>query len=707
MQLWKAEIDAKRLNVCYGLASKSKIKRSTDDDFDNLLLKIDFDRYDTNRDSVIDTYEFKEHSMKDGESESISVDLEQEDAYWKKYSKNLRQISCEYDGVTQTLQSTPSTRNLHAACKFISGQPHLNNLKRHMRYLADVQNVRLYINFNVEKNILDRTRHDEKDVEREVWKEIEEYKTSTCNLYLNKKDNIFKRFGCHTLRNFKYLNLPIQDFRPPSVYVLTTFLNSLQIVDDRVRKSGQNESVYWHCTAGYGRSGFMLACYLWDKENYSKLTFRQIMQTVKEVYSINAYEEILEDYQLLKKRLQAFKDTQIARNKSLPKELETFSCEEIAKRSIISIEFENALSFQAFIELNNRKNARADIISITASSCNIDKAVMHDLARMIQIHALPELQVLNLRENRICDDAMTALSGALGSRATPQLKELTLDSNQIGDAGMQSFAVAIGNGAMAKLTKLSLSVNKIGDAGMQALAAACGSGAMANLTKLHLSQNKIGAGMVSLSIAMGSGAIPKLEELSIFSNKIDNVGMQAFATACSSGAMVKLTQLDLAGNEIGDVGIQAFATACGSGALPHLQKLSFRSNKIGDVGMQALVAACGSGALEKLTEFDISYTQISNNGLQALATAFSNGAMAKLTKLSIATIKMSAFASVIGKLKKLYLRDNQIDDNNDGILAAVISNGSLPALEEIYVDSNLADYPQLVAACETRDIELS
>ena len=100
------------------------------------------------------------------------------------------------------------------------------------------------------------------------------------------------------------------------------------------------------------------------------------------------------------------------------------------------------------------------------------------------------------------------------------------------------------------------------------------------------------------------------------------------------------------------------ALAVGSGALPRLEELQLRFNKIGDEGMQAFAAALGgSGALPLLTRLDLGDNQIGNDG-------------------------MSALSGALGK-------------------------GALPALERIVVCDGHEEHPQLVAACQPRDIAIN
>ena len=81
---------------------------------------------------------------------------------------------------------------------------------------------------------------------------------------------------------------------------------------------------------------------------------------------------------------------------------------------------------------------------------------------------------------------MSIIAHLLTNGAMAQLRELRLFGNKIGDQGLEALSGALATGAMANCRYLLLQHNKIGDAGMEAFASACASGAMASLEELRV-----------------------------------------------------------------------------------------------------------------------------------------------------------------------------------------------------------------------------
>lgn len=96
---------------------------------------------------------------------------------------------------------------------------------------------------------------------------------------------------------------------------------------------------------------------------------------------------------------------------------------------------------------------------------------------------------LAIQHNRIGDDGLTALAGALSHGALPQLRWLYAGQNGFGDAGVEALAGALGHGACPALTRLGLQANSIGDAGLATLGDALQAGAMREGEFIYLSDN--------------------------------------------------------------------------------------------------------------------------------------------------------------------------------------------------------------------------
>ena len=74
---------------------------------------------------------------------------------------------------------------------------------------------------------------------------------------------------------------------------------------------------------------------------------------------------------------------------------------------------------------------------------------------------------------------------------------------------------------------------------------------------------------------------------------------------------------------------------------------------------------------------------------------------------------MQAFAAALGGsgalplLTRLDLGDNQIGNDGMSALSGALGKGALPALERIVVCDGHEEHPQLVAACQPRDIAIT
>ena len=82
-------------------------------------------------------------------------------------------------------------------------------------------------------------------------------------------------------------------------------------------------------------------------------------------------------------------------------------------------------------------------------------AITHDdmkaFRTVLASGALPNLQVLDIRDNLIGDVGMSVLSEALGKGLLANLRELHLHANDIGNNGMKAFASAVASDSFAAL----------------------------------------------------------------------------------------------------------------------------------------------------------------------------------------------------------------------------------------------------------------
>jgi hypothetical protein len=123
-------------------------------------------------------------------------------------------------------------------------------------------------------------------------------------------------------------------------------------------------------------------------------------------------------------------------------------------------------------------------------------------------------------------------------------------------------------------------------------------------------------------------------------------------------------------------------------SLPNLETLSLQLNQIGDEGMKSLSSAIASGSLRSLIILRLDGNKISDPGMIAFAEALKSpmGSLRSLTHLELGS--------------------NEISDPGMIAFSNAIRNGSLPALEQVVVQTGYENHPALVAACRPRGIRI-
>lgn len=103
------------------------------------------------------------------------------------------------------------------------------------------------------------------------------------------------------LREFEmaYLHLPIADFTAPSLEQVNRAMNFL-----REYTLGEAQ-VLIHCTAGMGRTGTILACYLVDRGETANQAIQEVRWQRPGSIETRAQEEIIRDYEGQLKRAAA------------------------------------------------------------------------------------------------------------------------------------------------------------------------------------------------------------------------------------------------------------------------------------------------------------------------------------------------------------------------------------------------------------------
>ena len=147
-------------------------------------------------------------------------------------------------------------------------------------------------------------------------------------------------------------------------------------------------------------------------------------------------------------------------------------------------------------------------------------------------------------------------------------------------------------------------------------------------------------GVQRLAENLGAGALPAVVKLALSNMPVGCAGASALAAALGRGALPRLKCLALDTVNISDAGLVALAPALRR--LPALDQLYLKGNPIGDEGLAALVPQLPTGdllpptgKLAKLAVLDLESTQLSDAGCAALAAAITSGALPLLDDLEL------------------------------------------------------------------------
>ena len=148
--------------------------------------------------------------------------------------------------------------------------------------------------------------------------------------------------------------------------------------------------------------------------------------------------------------------------------------------------------------------------------------------------------------------ARAPISQAMSTGQTPALAELELDANRIGDQGLTALAGALlvaAPGTMA-LTELGLGNgyggNLIGDVGLLSLLQAARAGRLARLRRLTLSNNEVGdEAAAQLTEIISEGAMPALRLVALQSNFIADYRLRPLSEECKRRSVTLLSSAQL------------------------------------------------------------------------------------------------------------------------------------------------------------------
>ena len=182
-----------------------------------------------------------------------------------------------------------------------------------------------------------------------------------------------------------------------------------------------------------------------------------------------------------------------------------------------------------------------DVKALDLDNMDLTANDMATFGMILRTNGLPQLQLLNLYENKLDDTAMHNLCGGLGFCALSSLRYFNVAHNVFGPEGAEDFAAALRRGAMPKLQNCLIYGNRFGNEGLSALAQPLRK--LTELTSLLL----FGAcgigdeGVASLVDNLDKDDFPSLEELTMHGNsKITSAGNAKIVAAVEAGGLPKL-----------------------------------------------------------------------------------------------------------------------------------------------------------------------
>ncbi|XRB01968.1 hypothetical protein NFJ02_13g13210 [Pycnococcus provasolii] len=270
------------------------------------------------------------------------------------------------------------------------------------------------------------------------------------------------------------------------------------------------------------------------------------------------------------------------------------------------------------------------------------------LARtLINTDAFANVTEVDVSDNVLTDDGVSALLQAIESGALKHLTHLDLGINVISTDGIRELIRVAEGGALAQLSVLKLDNIGVDDEGVRLLGQAGERGVFGQVTVLSLGWNvEFGVdGARALAHSIQRGAFPQLTGLDLSGTKVCAIGFRELAEAAEHNlAQLKILGLDSCDIyeshiEPDDTDFHNFFNAMQAmkrGAFAELTSLNIDSCDIDSTGVQMLVDAIDEGALSKLTELHVSSTGVDNSSQiwLAVAGALERGRLPHLKKFS-------------------------------------------------------------------------
>jgi uncharacterized protein (TIGR02996 family) len=178
----------------------------------------------------------------------------------------------------------------------------------------------------------------------------------------------------------------------------------------------------------------------------------------------------------------------------------------------------------------------------TTGTGAFDGATTKFVNELIQMSEPPQLQKLDLSENRLTEEPLVQL---LAAPILSTVEDLDLSENNLGAEGIQAIAAA----RLPNLRNLRLSRTRPEESGVRTL---CQTEFQSNIRSLSLGGNNLPS--IVGAVLAESEAIANLRVLNLSENRLGNDGAKSLST---SPNVRNLVHLDLSENIIDDVGANA------------------------------------------------------------------------------------------------------------------------------------------------------
>eukprot|EP00347_Sterkiella_histriomuscorum_P001530 403371680 len=281
---------------------------------------------------------------------------------------------------------------------------------------------------------------------------------------------------------------------------------------------------------------------------------------------------------------------------------------------------------------------------------------------------------INLSRNKVGDEGAKIFAELLIK--TNRLVKLDLSSNEISRNGAKIISEALVlNNSLYHLSFFSyegLHSNFIGEEGSKSLAKMLQQNKI--LSMLDVGGNKLGNnGLSYLSMTIQESSQSSLIYLNISNNDITQEGCQYFLKSLIKSHLI---ELDMSKSLIGLKGAQQFGEVL---KLNHfLQKLSLSQCEIGPRGLQDIMN--GLKRNKSLTHLNLSRNDFQFSLPNSLSSMFMINSTLQVLDLSFCRLGSQMMLGITDglflnkQIKKLLLRDNQIEDHPIEILSHILLN---------------------------------